>query len=61
MDSRAYKIILNDPKDTIVKEEGSLKTLLSEELCKRFLVLNKTKDDSNSINISINNSDNAIE
>ena len=37
--SNACKIILNDPNDEIVTEEGSLKTLLSEEFCKRYLEL----------------------
>ena len=39
--ANAFKIILNDPNDEIVTEEGSLKTLLSEEFCKRYLELNQ--------------------
>ena len=39
--SNALKIMLYDPNDEIVTEEGSLKTLLSEEFCNKFLELNK--------------------
>ena len=45
IESKSYKIILNDPNDEIVTEEGSLKTLLSEEFCKRYLVLNPQNSD----------------
>ena len=62
MDSNALKILLNDPKDDIVVEEGSLKTSLAEEFCNKYLEVNK-QIISNSISndISINNSDNSIE
>ena len=62
IESNAVKIILNDPKDDIVVEEGSLKSLLAEEFCKRYLELN-CQNLFNSItnDININNSDNSIE
>ncbi len=45
INANSYKIILNDPKDNIVRETGSLKTLVSDYLIKNYL----------SINIEINN------
>ena len=33
---KCYKIILNDPKDTIVLETCSLKTLISKKLCEQY-------------------------
>ena len=59
IENDAHKIILNDPNDDIVTEEGSLKTLLSEEFCKRHLELNLN---GSFISISNNNiNDNSIE
>ena len=59
-ESHALKIILNDPNDDIVTEEGSLKTLLSEEFCNKFLELNQndslisfSDDDSRLSNIEM--------
>ena len=59
IENDAHKIILNDPNDVIVTEEGSVKTLLSEEFCKRYLELNLN---GSFISISNNNiNDNSIE
>ena len=52
MESNVYKIILNDPNDEIVTEEGSLKTLLSEEFCSKYLELNE--QDYSSISVYTN-------
>ena len=70
IEANTCKIILNDPNDEIVTEEGSLKTLLSEEFCKRYLELNKTETSisfySNETNDStieleaLNNSNNSL-
>ena len=60
IETNAYKIILNDPKDFIVTETGSLKTLISEEFCNRYLEINKNAL-SNSIDNSMNTNDNTIE
>ena len=54
IDTNAYKIILNDPNDEIVNEEGSLKTMLSEDFCSRYLEL-----DYNSSFDSISNFNNS--
>ena len=61
IETNALKIILNDPNDEIVIEESSLKTLLSEEFCKKYLELNyQNIVNSNDINIT-NSDDNSIE
>ena len=44
LNSNSFKIILNDPDDEIVLEEGSLKTFISEELCKKYLTLIDNED-----------------
>ena len=36
LNSKCYKIILNDPKDNIVLECCSLKTLISKKLCEKY-------------------------
>ena len=36
LDSKSYKIILNDPQDTIVLETCSLKTLIAQKLCENY-------------------------
>ncbi len=38
LNTKCYKIVLNDPMDTIVKECGSLKTLTSEEIINNYLI-----------------------
>ncbi len=60
MDTNAYKIILNDPNDEVVNEVGSLKTLLSEEFCNRYLDVdyNNSFDYISNLN---NSKDNSIE
>ena len=65
--ANACKIILNDPNDEIVTEEGSLKTLLSEEFCKRYLELNQSdlsisfyNNETNDSTIELESLDNSI-
>ena len=53
LNSKCYKIVLNDPFDTIVKECGSLKTLTSEEIINSFLFKNNNNSPS-----PINNNEN---
>ena len=36
LNTNCYKILLNDPKDEIIYETCSLKTLISAELCKKY-------------------------
>ena len=58
LNSNAFKIILNDPNDEIVLEEGSLKTLISEDLCKKYLTIidNEDSDEiSNESSIELTN------
>ena len=40
LNTNCYKIVLNDPKDGIVTEVSSLKTMVATELCKKYLVTN---------------------
>ena len=40
LNSECFKIILNDPGDEIVPEEGALKTIISEKLCQQYIGLN---------------------
>ena len=49
--SSCYKIVLNDPKDTIVLETCSLKTLISSKLCEKYLCC--YHEDNNNFNNSI--------
>ena len=37
LNSKCLKVLLNDPCDEIVTEEGSLKTMISEKLCDKFI------------------------
>ena len=37
LNAKCIKILLNDPCDEIVTEEGALKTMISEKLCKEFI------------------------
>ena len=37
LNGNGIKIILNDPEDEIVTEEGSLKTMISEKFCREYL------------------------
>ena len=46
-----YKIVLNDPKDTIVLETCSLKTLISAKICEKYLIC--YHEDNNNFNNSI--------
>jgi hypothetical protein len=62
MESNALKILLNDPKDEIVVEEGSLKSLLAEEYCKKYLEMNcHNLFDSISNDINNDKTDKSIE
>ena len=66
LNSKCYKIILNDPKDNIVLECCSLKTLISKKLCEKYFVCfpNKNNNFVNKITIetySINNNNNISE
>ena len=53
---KGYKIILNDAKDSIVRECGSLKTLVSDYFIRNFLI--KKKEKSNEVQLILN--DNSI-
>ena len=53
---KCYKIILNDPHDIIVREGGSLKTLVSDYFIKNFIV--KKNKNSNIVKLALN--DNSI-
>ena len=62
IESNALKIILNDPKDEIVVDEGSLKTLLAEEFCNRYLEFNSQNfSDSITNDTNIMKSEKSIE
>jgi len=41
---KCYKIILNDPKDNIVLDSCSLKTLISKKLCEKYFDCNHTEN-----------------
>ncbi len=56
LNSKCYKMVLNDPKDRIVIEVGSLKTMTAHEMCKSYLIKNLNQENENVINI--NNSNN---
>ena len=51
INTSCYKIVLNDPKDTIVLETCSLKTLISAKLCEKYLIC--YHEDNNNFNNSI--------
>ena len=48
---KCYKIIMNDPKDTIVLDSCSLKTLISMKLCENYFDCNH--EDNNNFNNSL--------
>ena len=50
LNAKCYKIILNDPKDKIVLETCSLKTLISKKLCEQYF---NCSHEDNSCNNSI--------
>ena len=54
LNGNGVKILLNDPSDEIVTEEGALKTMISEKICNEF---NKIKNFENDI-IELNNIEN---
>ena len=67
LNGNGIKIILNDPNDEIVTEEGALKTMISDKLCKEYLEIiednhmielnNLENDDTlENTNITIDNS-----
>ena len=41
LNAKCEKILLNDPCDEIVTEEGSLKTMISEKLISKYIYINK--------------------
>ena len=47
LNTNCYKILLNDPKDEIIYETCSLKTLISAELCKKYFECNSTSINAN--------------
>ena len=54
LNGNGVKILLNDPKDEIVTEEGALKTMISEKICNEFI---KIKNFDSEI-IELNNIEN---
>ena len=56
LNTNCYKIILNDPQDNIVFETGSLKTLISAELCKKYFEYYDS--DNKNTNFFITNNEN---
>ena len=77
LNANCVKIILNDPNDEIVHDEGSLKTMISEKICNELITVFDSENNSieldnletettfENTNISINNdsdyNDNQIE
>ena len=73
LNGKGVKILLNDPSDEIVTEEGALKTMISEKLCNEFIKIKnldneiielnniENKDTLEDNNDNINNIDNQIE
>lgn len=61
IETNAYKIVLNDPNDEVVDEEGSLKTYISEELCNRYLEMDLNNSFNPVSNIINTSNDNSIE
>ena len=63
--AKCYKIILNDPKDTIVLETCSLKTLISQKLCENYFdcIPEKNSFENNNIigNRTFSNHNNELE
>ena len=57
LNTNCYKILLNDPKDEIIYETCSLKTLISAELCKKYLECNNTSINAKT-NFMITNNEN---
>ena len=47
LNAKCEKIILNDPCDEIVTEEGSLKTMISEKLCSKYIYLEQNLNNDN--------------
>ena len=47
INSNCYKIVLNDPNDSIVNEVSSLKTMVASELCKKYLISNNFNPNEN--------------
>ena len=61
IETNTPKIILNDPNDEVVNEEGSLKTFISEELCNRYLDMNFNNSFNSASKIINDNNDNFLE
>ena len=55
---KCYKIILNDPKDTIVLDSCSLKTLISAKLCEKYFDYNSEENNPSYNNSTIGTSNN---
>ena len=54
--ANCYKIVLNDPEDDVVKEFGSLKSMIAKEICNKYLI--STIFNNNDDKIIVNNKNN---
>ena len=61
LNSKCYKIILNDPKDGIVLETCSLKTLVSQKLIEKYFDCSPPVDNDSSSNIIVKSFSNELE
>ena len=62
LNTKCYKIILNDPKDNIVLDSCSLKTLISQNLCEKYFdYYNEDNSLNNSSLGSFSNHNNELE
>ena len=55
---KCYKIILNDPKDSIVLDSCSLKTLISAKLCEKYFDYNSEENNPSNNNSTLGSSNN---
>ena len=61
LNANCYKIILNDPKDSIVLETCSLKTLISKVLIEKYFHCSPPSDSDSSINLQVKSYSNELE
>ena len=62
IESKCYKIVLNDPNDTLVCDCASLKTLTSKKIIENYIIKNVSVNNNNNININnINNENSSFE
>ena len=61
LNAKCYKIILNDPKDGIVLETCSLKTLVSQKLIEKYFDCSPPVDSNSSSNIIVKSFSNELE